>query len=116
MKVDFFIKLSVNNSNDGFVIRRRNLFISKGQAVIIGECGAMNRDNEDYRAQWAQYYFSKFREIGIPCFWWDNGAFLSGETFGLFDRSLNEVKYPALLEGMMKGASGEAPETADEAA
>lgn len=92
------------------------LFISKGQAVIIGECGAMNRDNEDYRAQWAQYYFSKFKEIGIPCFWWDNGAFLSGETFGLFDRSLNEVKYPALLEGMMKGASGEAPETADEAA
>lgn len=92
------------------------LFISKGQAVIVGECGAMNRDNEDYRAQWAQYYFSKFKEIGIPCFWWDNGAFLSGETFGLFDRQLNEVKYPALLEGMMKGASGEAPETADEAA
>ncbi len=85
------------------------LFISNGQAVIVGECGAMNRDNEDYRAQWAQYYFSKFKEIGIPCFWWDNGAFLSGETFGLFDRNLNTVKYPILLEGMMKGASGEAP-------
>ena len=85
------------------------LFISNGQAVIVGECGAMNRDNEDYRAQWAQYYFSKFKEIGIPCFWWDNGAFLSGETFGLFDRNLNTVRYPILLEGMMKGASGEAP-------
>ena len=83
------------------------LFISKGQAVIIGECGAMNRDNEEYRAQWAEYYFAKFKAIGIPCFWWDNGAFLSGETFGLFDRQLNQVRYPVLLEGMMKGASGE---------
>lgn len=83
------------------------LFISKGQAVIVGECGAMNRDNEEYRAQWAEYYFGTFKKLGIPCFWWDNGAFLSGETFGLFDRHLNEVKYPALLEGIMKGASGE---------
>lgn len=83
------------------------LFISKGQAVIIGECGAMNRDNEEYRAQWAEYYFAKFKAIGIPCFWWDNGAFLSGETFGLFDRQLSQVRYPVLLEGMMKGASGE---------
>ncbi len=88
------------------------LFISKGQAVIIGECGAMNRDNEEYRAQWAEYYFGTFRELGIPCFWWDNGAFLSGETFGLFDRQTNTVKYPALLEAMMKGASGEGAEAA----
>ena len=83
------------------------LFISKGQAVIIGECGAMNRNNEEYRAQWAEYYFGKFREIGVPCFWWDNGAFTSGETFGLFDRYANTVRYPVLLEAMMKGASGE---------
>lgn len=83
------------------------LFISKGQAVIIGECGAMNRENEEYRAEWAEYYFGKFREIGIPCFWWDNGAFYSGETFGLFDRRTNEIKYPVLLEAMMRGASGE---------
>lgn len=83
------------------------LFISKGQAVIIGECGAMNRENEEYRAQWAEYYFGKFRELGIPCFWWDNGAFYSGETFGLFDRHTNEVKYPTMLAAMMRGASGE---------
>ncbi len=88
------------------------LFISKGQAVIIGECGAMNRDNEEYRAQWAVYYFGKFRELGIPCFWWDNGAFNSGETFGLFERYNNVVKYPVLIEAMMKGASGEKSEAA----
>ena len=34
----------------------------------------MNRQNEPYRAAWAEYYFSTFKKIGIPCFWWDNGA------------------------------------------
>lgn len=92
------------------------LFISKGQAVIVGECGAMNRENEEYRAQWAEYYFAKFKEIGVPCFWWDNGSFYSGETFGLFDRHTNEVKYPVLLEAMMKGASGESAAAEDPAA
>ena len=82
------------------------LFISKGQAVIIGECGAMNRDNEEYRAAWAEYYFSTFKKIGVPCFWWDNGAFISGETFGLFDRYNNVPKYQTLIKAMMNGADG----------
>lgn len=80
------------------------LFTSKGTAVIIGECGAMNKDNEEYRAEWAKYYMSKFKEIGIPCFLWDNGAFYSGETFGLLDRYTNTWKYPDLMAGIMEGA------------
>jgi endoglucanase len=80
------------------------LFISKGTAVIIGECGAMNRDNEEYRAAWAEYYMSKFKSLGIPCFLWDNGAFLSGETFGLVNRYTNTWQYPDLIDGIMKGA------------
>ncbi|MDY4587311.1 MAG: glycoside hydrolase family 5 protein [Oscillospiraceae bacterium] len=82
------------------------LFISKGQAVIIGECGAMNRQNEEYRAAWAEYYFSTFKKIGVPCFWWDNGAFMSGETFGLFDRYNNVPRYKVLTKAMMNGADG----------
>lgn len=82
------------------------LFISKGQAVIIGECGAMNRQNEEYRAAWAEYYFSTFKKIGVPCFWWDNGAFMSGETFGLFDRYNNVPRYEVLIKAMMNGADG----------
>lgn len=82
------------------------LFISKGQAVIIGECGAMNRQNEEYRAAWAEYYFSTFKKIGVPCFWWDNGAFMSGETFGLFDRYNNIPRYEVLTKAMMNGADG----------
>ncbi len=74
------------------------LFISKGIPVIIGETGAMNKDNEEYRADWAEYFISTFKKLGVPCFVWDNGAFTSGETFGLFDRHTYEIKYPELVK------------------
>ena len=90
------------------------LFISRGHAVIIGEMGAMNRyyendegqtvNNEDYRAQWAEYYTKTMKQHGIPCFVWDNSAFVSGETFGIFDRTTGECKYPDYAAGLVKGA------------
>lgn len=80
------------------------LFISKGTAVIIGECGAMNKDNEAARAEWAEYFFGTFSRIGVPCFLWDNGSFIGGETFGLIDRYSNTWKYPDLMAAIMKGA------------
>lgn len=92
------------------------LFISKDRAVIIGEMGAMNKfltndddkyiNNEEYRAQWAEYYTSTMKKVGIPCFVWDNSAFYSGETFGIFDRSTGECKYPDYVTGLVKGAEG----------
>lgn len=81
----------------------KSLFIDKGVPAIIGEFGAMNKDNEDERVAWATYYLSAAKEIGVPCVWWDNGAFSGGgELFGLFNRYTGEVEYPALLDAMMK--------------
>ena len=78
-------------------------FRKKGIPVIIGEFGAMNRDNEEERAQWAMYYVSKAKEIGIPCIWWDNGAFTGdGELLGLFDRRTYECVYPKVLEALQQ--------------
>lgn len=83
------------------------LFISKGIPVVIGEIGAMYKNvegNEEERAAWAEYYVSKAAEKGIPCVWWDNGAFEgNGELFGLIDRKTCEWKYPLVVEGLMKG-------------
>lgn len=83
------------------------LFISKGIPVIIGEFGAMYKDaegNEEERAAWAEYYVRAAAKLGIPCAWWDNGAFTgSGELFGLIDRRTLEWKYPLVLEGLKKG-------------
>ena len=85
------------------------LFISKGIPVVIGEFGAMYKNvegNEEERSAWAEYYVSKAAEKGIPCVWWDNGAFEgNGELFGLIDRKTCEWKYPLVVEGLMKGVS-----------
>lgn len=81
----------------------KTMFLDKGIPVIIGEFAAMNRDNEEERAEWAMYYVSKAREIGVPCVWWDNGFFEGdGERLGLFDRKTYECVYPMVLEALQK--------------
>lgn len=83
------------------------LFVSRGIPVIIGEFGAMYKPaegNEAERAAWAEYYVRAAAGKGIPCIWWDNGAFEgSGELFGLIDRETCEWKYPLVLQGLKKG-------------
>ena len=86
----------------------KTLFTDKGQAVIIGEFGARSKDNEKYRAEWAKYYVTKMNTIGVPCVWWDNGAFTgSGELFGLFDRRNLEWRYPLVKDALISAANGE---------
>lgn len=81
-----------------------NSFISKGQPVILGEFGAMDKDNLESRILWAKYYIQKAKEIGVPCIWWDNGAFVgNGELFGLLDRRKREWKHPEIIEALMSG-------------
>ena len=67
----------------------RNKFISKGIPVLLTEYGAVNKDgNEDEVCKWVTYYLGKAKELGIPCFWWDNGQFNAGnEFFGIFNRN-----------------------------
>lgn len=80
----------------------KTLFIDKGTPVIIGEFGAVNRDNELYRADWAKYYVARMKQVGVPCVWWDNGAFNGGgENFGFFDRNTLTFRYPKILEAIM---------------
>ncbi len=82
----------------------KELFIDKGIPVVIGEFGAMNKENEEERAKWVRYYVSEAAKIGVPCVWWDNGLFEGdGERFGLIDRRTCECAYPMLLEAMMQG-------------
>ena len=85
----------------------KNGYIDKGIAVIIGETGARNKDNLESRVDWAQYYTSTMREIGVTCTWWDNGAFSgSGEKFGLLHRQTCTWMYPEIVEAFINGAGG----------
>ncbi|OUM68198.1 glycoside hydrolase family 5 protein [Piromyces sp. E2] len=80
---------------------------SKNIPVIMGEFGSVDRNNEEERAKWAEYYVSKATALGIPCVLWDNNEFEGdGERLGLFDRATQEIKYPIYYEGLMKGLQG----------
>lgn len=89
---------------DSLMDNINNQFISKGVPVILGEFGAMNKENLGSRVDWAKYYVSKAAEKGIPCIWWDNGAFTGGgENFGLINRYDLTWKYPEIIDALMSG-------------
>jgi molybdenum cofactor biosynthesis enzyme MoaA len=85
------------------------LFLSKGIPVIIGEMGAINRNNIDARVAWAEYFTYQAYVRSIPCFWWDSGSFEVSkqhdwgwdETFGLLDRKSNQFAHPEIVDALM---------------
>lgn len=99
-----------------------NHFISNGIPVIITEYGAVNKlqvdggeNNLQARSRWVSYYLMKAREYGIPCIWWDNGYYESGnELFGIFNRLDKKFYEPELLKAMMWAVDPENKLTADE--
>lgn len=58
--------------------------------VIIGEMSASNKSNSAERVKWAQYYFGKSKQYGVPCMLWDNNSYyydtMSGEEHGHLNR------------------------------
>lgn len=86
-------------------------FLDNGIPVIIGEFGAMNKENEDTRAEWAKYYVGTAKKYGIPCVWWDNNYFADsrngqGESFGLINRNALKVEYPKIMAAMNEAIAG----------
>jgi len=81
------------------VDRAYNLFVSKGIPVIMGEFGALDKNNEESRAQWAQYYVNYAMGKGVKCFWWDDGG-----NFRLLNRTAKTFYFPLILEALMRGS------------
>lgn len=80
-------------------------FISKGVGVIIGECGATNKGNNDQRINWAKYFPKCFGSKGIPVFLWDNNAYGTGnEKFGLIHRDTLKWEYPEYVKAFVSTA------------
>jgi len=79
-------------------------FIDKGIPVIIGEFGAVDKNNTAVRTAWAKFYVSEAKKRGIPCFWWDNHSFSGdGELFGLLQRSDNSFPFQEIVDALMDG-------------
>lgn len=80
-----------------------NKFVSKGIPVVIGEYGAVNRDNNTQdRVDYYAYYTAAARANGITCCVWDNGSFTDGEIFGILHRRVNQWFFEETVEAMMK--------------
>lgn len=78
-------------------------FTANGVPVFIGEFGAMNKDNEQARVEFAAFYTATARARGISCCWWDNNAFSgSGENFGLLFRSASIYNFPAIVKALVQ--------------
>jgi endoglucanase len=114
---DRVVEWSADNSSDTRPITNPlniayDTFVSQGVPVIMGEMGALNRDNIEYRVAWAEFYTSYAKSKGIPCFWWDpamshvTSANAWGgwdETFGIFNRATNEFDHPEIVDALMRG-------------
>ncbi len=69
--------------------------LSKDIPVIITEYGSVTKTipdemiyNNDEVVKWVNDYLSVAKEYGVPCVWWDNNQYYSGnEHFGIFNRS-----------------------------
>ncbi|MBE6846582.1 MAG: glycoside hydrolase family 5 protein [Ruminococcus sp.] len=86
--------------------RVKSKFISKGIPVIVGEFGAVNKNNLSERVEWVEYYVKTAASYGIPCVWWDNNLFNgNGENFGLVNRSSCRVEYPEIMEAMLRATA-----------
>jgi len=99
---------SKNNSSDISSVktpldRAYSTFVSKGIPVIIGEFGALNRNNDANnaaRVEWTEYYVSYAKTRGIPCFWWDDGG-----NFKLLNRGNNTFYFPAIKDALINGTN-----------
>ena len=81
--------------------RAYDTFVSKGIPVILGEFGAIDKKNENARAEWAEYYVSYAKSKGMPCFWWDNGS-----DFRLLNRGSNTFSFSSVKDALIRGAAG----------
>lgn len=87
--------------------RLESTFTSKGIPVILGEYGAINKDNTAARAYHMEIVTRLCQQIGIvPCYW-DQGWYdLSQKpdfSFALVDRNTYEQIYPEIISAMMRG-------------
>lgn len=85
----------------------KSKFVDNGIPVIIGEFGAIDKNNQSDRESLYEYYISSAKQRGIKCFVWDNGLFKEDsdtDSYAIFDR--NSLKWnDGILSAIMRGAA-----------
>lgn len=73
-------------------------YTDKGIPVIIGEFGAIDKNNTAEREKWLKDYTTSAKEAGVMYIWWDEGG-PGTETYGryrIFDRQNGEWLFESL--------------------
>lgn len=70
----------------------KRIFHRRGVPVIIGEYGALDKNNQDSRAAWVKYVRGLAGEQEIPCIWWDDSV---------FNRKELKWNYPELVKALV---------------
>ncbi|MCL1787059.1 MAG: glycoside hydrolase family 5 protein [Defluviitaleaceae bacterium] len=83
---------------DALFARVDKYFLSKGIPVIMGECGARDKNNPADRVAWAKSYMRRARKYGVPSIWWDNG----GKEFEWMLRKELAWKYPDMVAAFLE--------------
>ena len=86
-------------------------YIAKGQNILIGEFGTVNKNNIEDRIEWAKYYVRKARKFHMSVLLWDNNKFDnskgSAEIFGHFHRDTLEWEVQDLMDTYINTANTE---------
>lgn len=79
-----------------------NRYTVNGIPVVIGEYGALSKNNLQDRVSFTAFYVATASARNMPCLWWDNNAYTgNGEKFGLLQRKDCTFAYPEILEAIM---------------
>jgi len=101
---------TVFTDRDAGVLKRKlanahRMFVKKGIPVLIGEFGAVNKNNNAERAKFAAFFVKTAREYGMSCLWWDNGFWEVGSwptnVFGVLDRESGTIAIPEIVAAIV---------------
>lgn len=95
---------SAKNTADTHVIDRSfealdKYFTSQDIPVVVTEYGAIDKDNDNYRIPWTEYFTDQAAAQDISCFWWDNGM-AEEDLFTLIDRNTLKWLNPKLVDAV----------------
>jgi len=89
-------------------------FVKNGTGVIIGEYGAVNKNNPEDRVKYFEAYNKFAKKYGMAACLWDNGVWKIpegttdySEKFGYYNRKEQTWYFPEVLEAIHTGLNAE---------
>ena len=99
---------AIQNSFAAMFKKLNTNFVQNGIGVVIGEYGAVNKNNLEDRVKWFTNYIKYSQQNNLPAVLWDNGAWRVpngtteySEKFGYYNRLKGDWYFPEILEAIM---------------